>query len=226
MKNSNTTKKKLSQVSNRSIKLNLMKWIESANEEQIANGKNWYNDAKRFCKDIAKEYNLDSYTVATVVSCLSPNNKWEQNKKDAIATIKTFVYWNSSETITGFKIKKENQVEEYLKTIKCCTYKANRVRAWLALEQGTEIQKTSPKTHAFAMNIARNSSEHITIDKWHLRACQVSPISKKRDLQEACTALQYRNIERITSEVAKLYSLKGYELQAIIWLAIKANWER
>lgn len=219
-------KKKLSEISNRSIKLNLMKWIESSNEEQVANGKNWYNDAKEFCESIAKKYKLDSYTVATVVSCLSPNNKWEQNKKDAISTIKTFVYWNSGNTITGFKLKKESQLEQYLKTIKCCTYKANRKKAWEALEQGLEIQKSSPKTHSFAMNIARNSSEHITIDKWHLRACQVSPISKKRDLQESCTPLQYRNIERITSEVAEIYNLKGYELQAIIWLTIKSNWER
>ncbi len=226
MTNLNTTKKKLSEISNRTFKSNLLKWIDFSNKEQIENGKNWYNDAKIFCKDIAKEYNLDAYTVATVVSCLSPNNKWEQNKKDAIATIQTFYYWNSGETMTGLKIKKDKQVDEYLKTIKCCTYKANRKKAWLALEQGTEIQKSSPKTHSFAMNIALNSSEHITIDKWHLRACQVSPISKKRDLQEGCTSLQYRNIERITSEVAKQKGLKGYELQAIVWLTIKAKWER
>lgn len=222
----NSTKKKLSEISNRTFKSNLLKWIDFANAEQIENGKNWYNDAKEFCESIAKEYNLDAYIVATVVSCLSPNNKWEQNKKDALATIKTFLYWNSGETMTGFKIKKEKQLEQYLKTIKCCTYKANRKKAWIALEQGLEIQKTSPKTHSFAMNIARNSSEHITIDKWHLRACQVSPISKKRDLQEGCTALQYRNIERITSEIAKEKGLKGYELQAIVWLTIKAKWER
>jgi hypothetical protein len=206
-------KKKLSDISNRSIKLNLMKWIESANDEQVKNGKNWYNDAKQFCESIAKKYNLDSYTVATVVSCLSPNNKWERNKIDAEATIGAFTSGKFTE-------------KEFMKLVKVCTYNANKLKAWKALCQGLEIQKNSPKTHSFAMNIARNSSEHITIDKWHLRACQVSPLSKKRDLQESCTALQYRNIERITSEVAKIYNLKGYELQAIIWLTIKSKWER
>ena len=206
-------KKKLSEISNRSIKLNLMKWIESANDEQVKNGKNWYNDAKEFCESIAKKYKLDSYTVATVISCLSPNNKWERNKIDAEATIGSF---------TSGKFTKA----EFMELVKVCTYNANKLKAWEALEQGLEIQKTSPKTHSFAMNIARNSAEHITIDKWHLRACQVSPISKKRDLQESCTALQYRNLERITSEVAKIYNLKGYEFQAIVWLTIKSNWER
>lgn len=226
MEKPNTTHKKLSEFSNRSIKLNLMKWIEFANDEQVKSGKKWYDEAMLFCKEIAKEYKIDAYTVATVVSCLSPNNKWEQNKKDTIATIKFFCYHNSGNTMTGFSLKKEAQLEEYLKCVKCCTYKANRKKAWEALCDGTEIQKSSPKTHSFAMNIAFNSSEHITIDKWHLRACQVSPKAKPQKLQESCTALQYRNIERITADIAKIYNLKGYELQAIIWLAIKAKWER
>ena len=213
MKNSITTNKKLSEYSNRQIKLNLMRWIEFANEEQVANGKKWYDEAMLFCKEIAKKYKIDAYTVATVVSCLSPNNKWERNKVDAEATIGAF---------TSGKFTKA----EFMELVKVCTYNANKLKAWEALEQGTEIQKSSPKTHSFAMNIARNSSEHITIDKWHLRACQISPNAKPKKLQESCTALQYRNIERITSEIAKIYNLKGYELQAIIWLAIKAKWER
>tara|TARA_R100000951_G_scaffold37291_1_gene31897 strand:+ start:241 stop:885 length:645 start_codon:yes stop_codon:yes gene_type:complete len=214
MKNLQNTKKKLSEISNRTFKSNLLKWIDFANAEQIESGKNWYNDAKSFVEFNSTVYNIDAYTIATVVSCLSPNNKWEQNKKDAI------------ETLYFFKNNPHAKVETYLKEVKCCTYKANRKKAWEALQQGLEIQKNSPKTHSFAMNIALNSSDHITIDKWHLRACQVSPTSKKRDLQEGCTALQYRNIERITAEIAKKKYLKGYELQAIIWLTIKAKWER
>lgn len=217
-----TTHKKLSEFSNRQIKLNLMKWIEFANAEQVKDGKKWYDEAMIFCKEIAKKYEpvLDAYTVATVVSCLSPNNKWEQNKKDTIATIEFFIF------VLRHNNHPISKLELYLNKVKCCTYKANRKKAWEALCDGKEIQKSSPKTHSFAMNISFNSSEHITIDKWHLRACQVSPKAKPQKLQESCTALQYRNIERITADVAKIYNLKGYELQAIIWLAIKAKWER
>ena len=213
MEKPNTTHKKLSEYSNRSIKSNLIKWIDFANDEQVKSGKKWYDEAMLFCKEIAKKYKIDAYTVATVVSCLSPNNKWERNKVDAEATIGAF---------TSGKFTKE----EFMKLVKVCTYNANKLKAWEALCDGTEIQKSSPKTHSFAMNIAFNSSEHITIDKWHLRACQVSPKAKPQKLQESCTALQYRNIERITADIAKSYNLKGYELQAIIWLAIKAKWER
>ena len=53
MKNLNSTRKKLSEISNRSIKLNLMKWIEFANDEQVKNGKKWYDEAMLFCKEIS-----------------------------------------------------------------------------------------------------------------------------------------------------------------------------
>lgn len=40
------------------------------------------------------------------------------------------------------------------------------------------------------------------------------------------TTLQYRRIEKITSKIAKDNGLKGYELQAIIWVTIKNAWNR
>ena len=106
MEKPNTTHKKLSEYSNRTIKSNLIKWIDFANEEQIEAGKFWYYDAKLFCKETAELYKIDAYTVATVVSCLSPNNKWEQNKKDTIATLNYFMSLNF---IRGGKVSRRTQ---------------------------------------------------------------------------------------------------------------------
>ena len=214
MKNSITTHKKLSEYSNKEFKSNLKKWYASATAEQKESGLRWYEDAKEFVETNSVIYNIDAYIVATIVSCLSPNNKWETNKANTVATI---IYYKNNPNATE---------AEYLKNVPCSTYFNNRKNAWKALKQGKEIQKTAPKTHAFAMNIGLNSGEHITVDKWHLRACQVSPKANPQNLQTTCTALQYRNIERITAEIAKEKGLKGYELQAIIWLTIKAKWER
>ena len=205
---------KLSSFSNRVIKNNLLSWLAEASKDEIREGLIGYDEAQLFTSRVSKQYGIDKYIVATVISCLSPNNKWERNKVDAEATI------------GAFRSGKFTQ-EEYLKLVKCCTYKKQRIKAWKALETGEEIQKSSPKTHAFAMNVGYLSSEHCTIDKWHLRACQ----SKAHDsidanLQTGCTIKQYQNIERITNEVAKSKSLKAYELQAIIWLTIKRVWER
>ena len=214
MKNLNITNKKLSEYSNKEFKSNLKKWYNFATAEQKYRGTKWYEDAQKFTEIVAVHFKLDPYIVATIISCLSPNNKWETNKENTFFTLH-FHELNPNAT-----------EEEYLKNVKCSTYFNNRKKAWRALKQGKEIQKTAPKTHAFAMNIGLNSGEHITIDKWHLRACQVSPKADPQNLQESCTALQYRNIERITAEIAKEKGLKGYELQAIIWLTIKAKWER
>jgi hypothetical protein len=46
------------------------------------------------------------------------------------------------------------------------------------------------------------------------------------DAVESCTIAQYRRIEMLTSSVAQEYSLKGYEVQAIIWVMIKKIWNR
>jgi hypothetical protein len=43
---------------------------------------------------------------------------------------------------------------------------------------------------------------------------------------ETVTDKQYRRIEAITAQIAKLNGFKGFELQAIIWVAIKATWNR
>ena len=205
---------KLKSFSNRIMKNNLNSWYSIATKDEIRNGLEWYDEAQSFTRVLSMKYSVDAYTVATVISCLSPNNKWQRNKVDAEATVGAF---------TSGKFTKE----EYLKLVKCCTYKANRVKAWQALETGEGIHSTSPKTHAFAMNVGFLSSEHCTVDKWMLRAFQ----SKAHDaidanLQTSCTIKQYQNLERITNEVAKTKSLKAYELQAIVWLTIKRVWER
>jgi len=76
------------------------------------------------------------------------------------------------------------------------------------------------------MNVGLNSPEHITVDKWHLRACVSKPSEGVVDAVESCTSAQYRRIEALTSKVAKEFGLKGYEAQAIIWVMIKKVWNR
>ena len=94
------------------------------------------------------------------------------------------------------------------------------------MEHGEEIAAKSPKTHAFAMNIGRLSEKHVTIDKWHIRACLCQPSEGIVDTTETVTGAQYRRIEAITARLAEVNKLKAYELQAVIWVAIKQKWGR
>lgn len=189
------------------IQANLLRWFELASDEQIKNGKNWYVDAMNFASYLAEKYDIDKYIAATVISALSPNNKWERNKVDAEAVIKAF----------------QNGILP--ESIKVCTYNANKLKAFNALD-GQLISEKSPKTHAFSMNVGLNSADHITIDKWHLRACVIKPKEGIQECSESCTNVQYRRIEKITALLAKKLGLKGYELQAIVWVTIKDAWNR
>ena len=192
----------ITNYSDTKIKNRLNYWFDQATEQEIKDGKNWYKEAQDFAKYLSETYKIDSYVCASVISALSPNNKWQRNKIDAEVVIKAY--------LNG--IDPEN--------IKVCTYNANKVKAFRILK-GEIITEKSPKTHAFAMNVGLLSSDHITIDKWHLRACLTK---EKTDVVESCTNVQYRRVEKITSQLAKEKGLKGYEFQAIVWVAIRNRW--
>ena len=76
------------------------------------------------------------------------------------------------------------------------------------------------------MNVGLLSPDHITIDKWHIRACLTQPKHGIVDTVETVTDKQYRRVEAITAQLAKSCGLKGYEFQAILWVAIKQKWNR
>lgn len=200
--------KRITLTTDRVISNNIKAWLDIATRKQMREGKAWYKEAKRFTKTISKRYKIDRYTVAAVISALSPNNKWERNKQDAESMMKAFT---GGEGIDSFK---------------CCTYNANKRKAWSILEKGTKIAAKSPKTHAFAMNIGRLSEKHVTIDKWHIRACLCKPREGITDTAESVTPIQYRRIEAITARIAEENKMKAYELQAIVWVTIKQYWGR
>ena len=195
-------------ASDAQIKASLRAWIRGASAKNTANGLAWYGEAQAFCQSLAKEFDLPAYIVASVVSMLSPNNKWERNKIDARAVI---IAWQN-----GLGAE----------SVKVCTYTINKLKAFRTLNEGERIASSAPKTHAFAMNVGLLSSEHITIDKWHIRACLVKPKDGVTDTVETVTAKQYRRIEAITAQIAKESGLKGYEFQAIVWVTIKESWGR
>jgi thermostable 8-oxoguanine DNA glycosylase len=201
-------KRTIAKHNDREIVRNLQAWIDIATRQQKREGKAWYKEAQKFTRNLSKIHKVDKYIVAAVTSALSPNNKWLRNKLDANALIAAFI---EGQSINSFRV---------------CTYTSNKLKAWRIMEHGEEIAAKSPKTHAFAMNIGRLSEKHVTIDKWHIRACLCQPSEGIVDTTETVTGAQYRRIEAITARLAEVNKLKAYELQAVIWVAIKQKWGR
>ncbi len=202
------TKRKVTETTDRKIENRLIKWFEAANALDIESGKAWYREAQTYTQFLSETFKIDSYTCAAVISELSPNNKWERNKIDAFNVIQ------------AFKAKKKPD------DVSCCTYNANKRKVFNILKGKLALNAKSPKTHAFAMNVGLLSSDHVTIDKWHVRACLTSPSEGIRETVESVTPAQYRRIEAITVKLAKKYGLKGFEFQAIVWVTMKRNWNR
>ena len=201
-------KRSIKDVSDAEISLSFARWANAATKQEIKDGLIWYKAAQDHCRVQAKRYGISTYNYATIVSMLSPNNKWERNLIDADQLVSSYL---AGESIDDFKV---------------CTYGANKLKAWNAMSKGSEIDGTnSPKTHSFAMNMI-GSIDSITIDKWMIRAALCGPDDGVIDTVESVTPKQYRRLEALCATVAQGFGMAGHSIQAIIWLTIKRHWGR
>lgn len=194
-----------SQKELKKLRANLRTWFKRASEDELNQGLVWYKEAMLFANELASEYNVSGEVAAGVVSALSPNNKWERNKFDAIQV---------------FNAVRDGKSEE---DVKVCTYNANKAKAFAIARGDKKILKSSPKTYAFARNVGENDHNFVTIDKWHLRACQTASKTSKT-CKESCTHKQYSIIQEETIKVANEAGVKPHEFQAIVWVTIRNQW--
>ena len=190
--------KQLTSAAIRNISSNLDYFFNIATKKEINKGLNWYKNANSVANEIANKYNLDVYKVSQVISALSPRNKWEQNIKDSDKLCEAFTF--------GL----------HPTDIKVCTFHTNKFKAFNILANNTEITDKSLKTFNFVNNIAYLSNQHLTIDIWHLRACFFNDIKINN---AAIGKIAYEQIKELTIKKATKLGLKGYELQAIIWVS-------
>jgi hypothetical protein len=184
---------------------NLRLWMRAATDEERRQGLAWYSEAMSYAAELADTFGVSGEIAAGVISALSPNNRWERNKKDAFSVLLAVERGMSPDDV------------------KVCTFSRNKAKAFAIAQGDQKILKESPKTYAFARNVGEMDANHVTIDKWHLRACQ-SASKKPLKLQESCTAKQYRIIEEETLKVAEEHGMTGYAFQAIVWVTIRNHW--
>lgn len=187
------TKNQLAKVSK-----NLDHYFNIATDQQINEGLNWYKKANDFCIEQSKVFNVDSFTVASIVSALSPRNKWLTNLKDTVTVL--------------------DAVKNGLgpTDIKVSTFHTNKFKAFAIAEGEVEITDESRKTYSFVCNVGNLDEDRATVDVWHLRACFNQTIG-------ALGQLAYDQLERLTISKAKKLGLKGFEYQAIIWASVQSN---
>lgn len=194
--------KKQSKYELSKISRNLDYFFNLATSEEIKQGKEWYKLANKFCVDIAKEYNTTPLIVASVISALSPRNKWKQNLIDAKKVFEA--------------IKQGKEPEE----VKVCTFHKNKFKAFELAKGNIFITEDSPKTFNFVRNIAHLDPTSLTIDIWHIRAS----LKQFKSIGNAQIGkLAYKQIKALTIKKANKLGLKGFEYQAILWLSVQNN---
>ena len=186
----------------RKISKNLDYFFNLATDDEIAQGKEWYKLANQFCNNVAHEFNTTPLIVASVVSALSPRNRWTQNLIDAKKVFKA--------------IEQGKEPEQ----IKVCTFNRNKFKAFELAKGNIYINESSRKTYNFVRNIAHLDPSALTIDIWHVRAClrQFKAINKAN-----IGKIAYNQIKALTIKKAQKLGLKGFEYQAIIWIAAQNN---
>ena len=196
-------------TTDRIIKNNLRAWYKSATKRQVIDGKQWYPKANLFADELASNSGHSIHKIAGVISALSPRNKWNKNLTDA-------------ETVTWAQARKLRPSD-----VKVSTYHKNKNKAFNILRGKQAIEWKSRKTYSFVKNVGELDDKYITIDSWHLRACQSKPtrMVKAGEVKESVTPKQYDRIKELTMELAREFNIKGYEFQAIVWVAIKEKTE-
>ena len=186
----------------RKISRNLDYFFNLATDEEITEGRQWYKLANHFCEHVANEYNTTPLRVASVVSALSPRNRWTQNLIDAKKVFQA--------------IQEGKEAED----IKVSTFHKNKFKAFELAKGNIFITEDSPKTFNFVRNIAHLDASALTIDVWHIRAS----LKKFKSIGSAHIGkLAYSQIKALTIKKANKLGLKGYEYQAILWISVQNN---
>jgi hypothetical protein len=194
--------KELSKYKLNKISKNLDKFFNIATDDQVKDGLKWYQEANKIVLNIATEYKIDPYKVASVLSALSPRNKWKQNIAD---TIKVCKAWTEGKTPEDIKV---------------CTFHTNKFKAFAILDDKVKITDKSLKTFNFVRNIAFLDPTALTVDIWHLRAC----FDKIIKIDNASIGrVAYKQIKKLTLAKAEKLGITGFEFQAIVWTSIRTK---
>ena len=164
-----------------------------ASYQEIKLGKMWYRFASIFAFKLSVKYEIKLKQACDLISILSPQNKWEQNKIDAIKIL-------SGKTNGIFATKQA--INEAL----------------MVVNGKFEIPESRTKTFAFSKAIeTAGYSDRIVIDRHAISIAEGRLTPKGRGV----TKKEYRDAETAYNVIANKDDLPPSQIQAITWLTYK-----
>ena len=177
------------------VRGNMQKVYSQSTEEDLMYGKGWYERANLFCLALSEQYKVSEMKVAGVLSALSPQKEWGQNK----ALTEEFLRTNG-------RISRHTSMQ---------TNKARKILHYAKNERDVEVCLGGLKTINFFNNVFKPSDrDYVTIDRHHIY------LSIGWDAQ-SCTPKQYEFLKENTIIFANQLDIVPNELQSILWVCWK-----
>ena len=186
---------------------NILKVYRRATTDDIANGVQWYDRAKRYADTISKKTGVHLHTVIGVMAALSPNNKWERNVADCE---RMCMYWMHGYDLDDFKVSCYNTMKQ---------------KAWSILDDNLTsdddilTRLNGQKIRSFYSNI--RGLDEVTIDGHALNIA----LGKLQGLTTDKTNMGkkvYIEMQKHYVRAAKRVDIPAHVLQAITW----TTWKR
>ena len=180
----------------------ILKVYRSATSDEIEFGMKWYAIAKRDATKIAKEFGISVNTTVGVIAALSPNLGWNLNVRAARDLIGAFTDGRNMDDVI------------------VSAYPANKRKAWDMLEQKMVRKKAlmaklnGRKTTAFFANII--GLDVVTVDG---HAKNIHDGLRRVLKNNNVGVKEYGIIADAYYKAADTVGIKGYQMQAITWVA-------
>lgn len=167
--------------------------LDQANKQNIEQGKMWYTKLNRYCRDLGETYNVPTWKVTAIMSCLSPRTSFKNNVHDTEQLLK---YGHSA------KLKSPLFRKKALAIYDATCY--NEVRKMFS-------ESTGRKTLSFWENLMLVGNR-ATIDVHMIRHLKIDG---------SLTQKKYREAEKAIQDYADKLKIKAYDLQAILWVVVR-----
>ena len=164
--------------------------VDRATPHEYEAALSWYADAREIATTVADALGVSVDAGAGIIAALSPRCPWSRN----VALSLDYAHGRDVRTIGAH-------------VAKCDAIVATDRAGGDPLAQ---FGATSPKTGAFARNIA-GDLDAVTVDVWALRAAGVTD-------RDTPTVVQYREISAAYARVARERGLSPAVAQALAWI--------
>ena len=169
------------------------KILDGASTSHRYDGKIWYTRLNRFCRDLGTKYNQPTWKVTAIMSALSPRTSFANNIYDTEQLLK---HGHTA------KLKSPLFRKKALDIYDATCYDDVRVLF---------RESTGRKTLSFWENLML-VGDRATIDVHMIRHLGI---------EGSLTQKKYREAEQAIRDYAKNINMKTYDLQAVLWCAVR-----